>query len=64
MASLYIGCDLPGRKIDVATGASTTSKKVELVIDLATIKRKEEVVRLVECIMQKLQQDTTNFNTN
>lgn len=54
MASVYIGASPGKTKSDVLVDTSTTSKKVELVIDTGVPKR--EAIKQVENILAKLKE--------
>ena len=57
MAKRYIGVDQGGRDVDVTEDSSTTSKNVELVIDLAQGMSRQEVLLAIEYIENKILND-------
>lgn len=50
MATRYFGVNRGGQQTDVTQGSSTTSKKVELVVDLASSLTQTEVLLAIENI--------------
>lgn len=50
MAFQYIGVNRGGRDTDVATGSSTTSKDVELAVDLSKNCTREDLLLLLKSI--------------
>jgi len=64
MTTLYLGINPPGQRINVAKGTSTNSKYVELAIDLAKLKNRNEVLDCVEAIKAEILQDTTYFTSS
>lgn len=54
MASRYYGVNKGGRAENVVEDSSTTSKKVELVIDLTAGLTRAEVLEAIEYIEQKI----------
>lgn len=58
MASNYIGVDVGKRKQDVVVDTSTTSKKVELVID--TTVKPYQAIQAVEHILAVMKEQKVN----
>lgn len=57
MAHRYYGGNQGGHLTDITEGSSTTSKSVELAIDLSAGMSREDVLIQGELILQKIVQD-------
>jgi len=61
MASQYFGTDRAGQFTAVATGTSTTGKKIELVVDLTGNATRAEVLRALEAIQNYILSNPSPF---
>jgi hypothetical protein len=59
MASQYWGIERGAQPSSVTTGSSTTSKKIELVVDLTSGATKKDVILALEALRQAVLNDRT-----